>query len=534
MRKPVGADESSADAPIGAHLRFGPVAALIIGAILRFYALGMRSLWTDEGSTWTASTLPLHDLLERCVRRDASPPLYYLLSAAALRLGNDEAHLRLVSAIASLAMVWLTYRLARLALPRSVSTFAAVLTALAPFQVMYAQEARTYTLVAALTVGATVAYGTSLLRPTRGSWAALVLTTTLGLWTQTISALGGIAQGAIAVLTPEGRRKFLPWVGAIAASVVLYLPWAWYGRGLSEHLGSSHWYVPDPDAHSVFKVLRAAIMSPMPIVTAPPGSQLPGLDHWMPRQVAWGLVALPPLVALALTLPALLRRDGRGPLARLAWAGWLVPVVAVYIVSMRQPLLLARYFVFVTPFLSVLYAIGIATLPNRPARWILGTWFILLSFVGLVRYERDYTKEPWRQVAADIGARSAPGRTAVLVPYDVDPFAFYDRGLPRPVAAFEVSHPNEPFAAAFTPRELDELESAARRDAAPYDEVWVIVRSPNSAVRREVAARAERVAGEGRQLTERRQWDSFLGPLRVARFVRDSTVMRPAPAAAGR
>jgi len=112
--------------------------------------------------------------------------------------------------------------------------------------------------------------------------------------------------------------------------------------------------------------------------------------------------------------------------------------------------------------------------------------------------------------------------TAVLVPFDVDPFAFYDAKLAHPVAAFEVSHPDEPFAAHFTPMQLEELEAAARRNAAPYDEVWVIVRSPNSDVRRDFARRAEAVAAEGRVLAERRTWESLTGPLRVARYVRSA------------
>ena len=502
--------------------RLGAPAVLALAALVRFDGLGARSLWTDEGSTWTAASLPFGAMLRRCVERDASPPLYYLLTSWAIRGHDDEAHLRLVSALASLVLVWLTYRLARLALGRGAATFAALLTALSPFQVMYAQEARTYTLVGALLVAGLWCHA-RLLQGKARAVVPLALATALGLWTQSIAALGIAAQGALAVLTPEGRRRLLPWLGALALAVAAYSPWAWYGRGLSEHLSSSHWYVPDTDTKSIFKLLRALLIAPLPVVTAPPLSSWPGLDAWLPRGVAWAVVALPPCFALALSLRSLARADARGTLARVAWAGGAVPVLAVVVASLQQPLFLARYFVFLTPFVSALVTLGVTRLPGAPLRALLGAWLVALAGLGLLRYEHDYSKEPWRQVAAAIAASGRPEQTTVLVPCDVDPFAYYDRRMTHPVAAFEVGHPAEPFAAHYTPTQLDEMERAARANSSRFSDVWVIVRSPNSNVRREAARRTEAVAAEGRRLVERSVWDSMMGPLRVAHWRRDST-----------
>ena len=513
--------------------RLAPALVLLLALGLRLYHLGSRTLWTDEGSTWVASSLGFQDLIHRCLTRDASPPLYYLLTSFAIHLADDEAHLRLVSVLASVALVWLTYRLARLGLARAAASFAALLCALAPFQLMYAQEARTYTLVAVFLVAAVFLYARALASPKAGRWPAFVVAMALGMWTQTIAVLGIAAQGTIAVLTPEGRRRFAPWVLALFVAALCYAPWAWLGRALGDHLSSSHWYIPDPDARGVFKVLRAALLSPMPLVTAPASSLLPGLDHFVPRQLAWALLVLGPAVPLALTLPRLLRTDGEGTIARAGWAGWLVPIVAVWVVSHKAPLLLPRYFVFVTPFLAVLLAQGVTALGSRALRGLWAALLVAAAVTGIVRYDRDYTKEPWRQVAADIAHRAAAGRTIVLVPYDLDPFAFYQHQQHLDVRAVEVSHPDEPFAAHFTAKQLDEVEAAARRNAAGYAEAWVIVRSPNSEVRREVARRAERAAAAGgRTLVERYRWDSFTGPLRVSRFVRDTLHYERGPAPA--
>jgi hypothetical protein len=123
----------------------------------------------------------------------------------------------------------------------------------------------------------------------------------------------------------------------------------------------------------------------------------------------------------------------------------------------------------------------------------------------------------------------------VLVPFDVDPYRYYNRKLPAPVTAFEVSHPDVPFASQYTETELKEMEAAAREHVRPFDEVWVVVRSPNSEVRKELARRTERAAaGDGRALVGRETWVSSAGPLRLSRYRRftaaDSAARADSPA----
>lgn len=509
----------------------GPVAVMAVAAALRLAGLGSRPIWTDEGSTWTASTLSVTELLHRCVTRDASPPLFYLVTSAFLRLRDDEFHLRLFPALASLLMVWLTYRLARLALPRAAATLAALFAAISPFQVMYAQEARTYVPVALFMTASTYLYARLLAKPGPKYWLPLVLATAAGLWTQSLAALAAAALGAFSVLTAAGRRRFKAWAGAMAAAGALYLPWFLYSRRMAEQLGHSHWYIPEASPHAVFNIVRSAALTPFPLVGAPRNSVDPGLGAFMPDPLAYALLALPPLLALALTVPAL--RDGgpRGVLARLCWTAWLAPLLAVVAVSLTgQSLLLARYFVFLGPYFMVLFALGIASLRPAPARIALAAALVAFSAMGLVRYERDWTKEPWRQVAEHIRTVSPPGRTTILVPFDVDPVAYYLRDGRSGIRFVEVRHPEQPFSAEFTVRQLDEAEAGARFESRAFDEVWTIVRSAGTEDRRELARRTEAVAAEGRELAEDRVWRSYNAPLYVKRFVRPAA--RPDSAAA--
>jgi len=468
--------------------------ALLLGALLlRLWHLGARSLWTDEGSTWSAASAPLHELVRLCAEKDASPPLFYLLTSLALKTGGDEAQLRFVSVVASLGLVWLTYRLARLFLPRGGSLLAAGFCALSPFQLMFAQEARTYTLVACLAMASLYCFLRAAVFGRARAWGPYVLVSALALYTQSIALLGVGVQAAVVVLDARARRRALPWIAALAASVVLYLPWCFISLAQMSRLSHSHWYVHRPDFHSVFQVLRAVFLSPIPLVTPDATATLPGLKAWIPAPLAQLVLTALPVVPLALAARAALGGTERAAGLRILLVALLAPLIAVFVVSFRTPLWLPRYFVLLTPSLCVLLAAGLSGL--RPPA--LG--------------------------------RASRGRTAVLVPFDVDPYRYYNLRLGEPVAAFEVSHPEVPFASDYTPRQLDEMTAAAARRTAGFDEVWVVVRSANSEVRRAVAARTERVAAAGRVETGRWTYTSFAGPLRVARFDRPGTAARQMP-----
>jgi len=484
--------------------------AVMLGALaLRLWHLGARSLWTDEGSTWTAATAPLPRLIQLCAEKDASPPLYYLLTSIATRFGDGEAPLRFVSVIASLGLVWLTYRLARLWATPGVATLAAAITACSPFQLMYAQEARTYMTVACLLLWALYLFARAVVQGRPRAFLPYVLVSALALYAQSIAVLGIGVQAAFVVLEPGARRGFKRFVAAQLAALVLYLPWLFVTLRQSARLSESHWYATTPDAHGVFQVLRAVFVSPVPILTSGHGPS--ALGALLPHAVGFTLLFLIPALPLAAAANAMLRRGVGGRGARLAAYTLVLPLAAVFAVSFKVPLWIPRYFVFLTPALAVLLTLGLITLRPRA----LGVaWTALLLATALYAcslYDRHYTKEPWRDAVAEIARTSTPGRTAALVTFDVDPFRYYDRRLGDPIAAF---------ASNYTAAQLDDMTRWSRERTRDFDEVWVVIRSPNSPVRREVARRAEAAAAEGRRLIERKFMDSSAGPLRLARFRR--------------
>ncbi|MGH2537681.1 MAG: glycosyltransferase family 39 protein, partial [Candidatus Promineifilaceae bacterium] len=202
----------------------GRLAALLLAAFaLRGLNLGAKSLWLDEAfSVWSASRpaaeiwLGLHD---------NHPPFYYLILRAWLYFGRSEALLRLPSAFASLLAIALVCRLGRRAGGRRVGLWAALLLALAPLDVWYAQEARM-----ALWVGAPavlMALGLRRGRPAGGLLVALGLGlglyldyTIIPLWL----LLSGVWLGRLGSSPGRGPPILAPWLLGSAAGWLLFLP----------------------------------------------------------------------------------------------------------------------------------------------------------------------------------------------------------------------------------------------------------------------------------------------------------------------
>ena len=123
---------------------------LVLAAAVRLPTLSLQSLWYDEAFT------PVHVLhpslvatLDSMVARENTPPLWYVLMWAISRvLGTGVVALRLLSALAGIALVAVGWAIgAQLGSRRTAIILAAIL-ALSPLFVWYSQEARAYELYA--------------------------------------------------------------------------------------------------------------------------------------------------------------------------------------------------------------------------------------------------------------------------------------------------------------------------------------------------------------------------------------------------
>jgi uncharacterized membrane protein len=136
------------------------LALTLLALGLRVYRLEAQSLWSDEGLSLYRARLTLGENLTNVIvvppgvpTQDTNPPLYFiLLSALRAVAGESEFSLRFLSVMAGVAWVPLLYLTGRRLFSAQAGVIAAVLGAFSSFFVWYSQEARMYTLLAALSL----------------------------------------------------------------------------------------------------------------------------------------------------------------------------------------------------------------------------------------------------------------------------------------------------------------------------------------------------------------------------------------------
>ncbi len=195
---------------------------------LGLWGLDRGGMWRDEAVSFQVGrrTVPqiwhlLHDV-------DAVHGLYYLLLHAVLAVHPGEVLLRLPSVCAAAGTAALVAALGtRLARPR-VGLWAGLLYAVTPMAGHYAQEGRSYALVAAGATGATLLF----VRAVRGgSWWAYGAVLGLTCWLHEFAVLLLLAHAVSLALARAGRRVWRGWGCAAAAVVLTLLPMVVVSRG---------------------------------------------------------------------------------------------------------------------------------------------------------------------------------------------------------------------------------------------------------------------------------------------------------------
>lgn len=117
------------------------VAIVLLAAGLRLYELDSKSLWSDEGATWTNSQ---DDLAHILAGQDAKhPPGYYaLVHYSTTTFGDSETSLRAPSVLGSLIALIFTALTARRLWGVRQGLIAALVLLLSPLDLWYAQDAR--------------------------------------------------------------------------------------------------------------------------------------------------------------------------------------------------------------------------------------------------------------------------------------------------------------------------------------------------------------------------------------------------------
>ena len=398
------------------------VCVILLAWAVRLTNLAEQSLWVDEGITFARATLPWGLVISNLLAVGNQTPLYYALLRPWFGLtGISEFALRFPSVWAATLTVPVVYIIGKDARDGLTGLTAAMLLALSPFHVWYAQEARMYApgmLTSALVLCAFV----RALR-CRGWrwWLLLALFSTVAYMVHYFT-LTLVAVQFVVFLCHLGRLypRLRRWVVAQALAVlpaVVWMTMAMIRRGTTR-LGGS--WIPHPSLLA-------------PLYTFCNFSL--GYEQDPPPLVVVGWVLF--LVVSGLTF----RYRGKGcwrP-TLLAWIG--VPVLATFLLSLRRPYYMDRYLAVVLPGFEVWVAVGAMVLPRRWRMVVTGALLAVsvLAVSGVLAGTR-YQKEDWRSAVGQVREMAYPGdRLFVAGPEDVPVSTYYlegalplDVGLPEP------------------------------------------------------------------------------------------------------
>jgi mannosyltransferase len=402
------------------------IGVVVAGIGARLYQLGAESLWWDEAASWGFSQLPVHELWSSVPQYELNPPFYYtLLRIWSFVAGNSEFALRLPSAIFGAMTIPVVYLIGRTALrDRREATWAglsaALIFALHPVQIQFAQNARAYTLLTfacSLVILALVSW----LRNPRAleclfqrrahsddrRWPYAVmfaLGCALALWSHNtavllLGSLVGISIVLILVRSSDRSLALRNIVGLGAFALLLWLPGAfWLIKGLNRV--QTDFWITRPSIHDFMDVCDYLFGSA--------GLAQPALNQVF-------AVAVFGSVAAAGAWRLISRGDW--PVAVLLCLGAAFPILVSLGASfLITPIFISRPLIWTQIPAAVLVGIAILWLPDTGWWRSAGAVAVLACLVAGLTAAYPSRQEPWREIVDMIARDSRPDDLIVVWP----------------------------------------------------------------------------------------------------------------------
>jgi mannosyltransferase len=433
----------------------------LIGFGLRLACLGRQSLWYDEAFSLAVARAEPPVFWAALLSDGVHPPGYYLLLREGVAFfGTSEFALRFLSAVAGTLAVPLIARLGQALGNSRWGTAAGLLLALNPFALWYAQEARMYSLLLCLTIAGGYAFWKLITHPTPARWLWLALISALSFAIHYFALVSSLAQFVYLVANlRQTHRSLRWWVSAQAVAFLTFLPWAVAiatREGRNFGIGWIH----------------APTLLDLPLTVS--NLALTLSDPTSPWTWA-GLLLV--IVAAGIGIVNLTKPNPifnlQSPISFLLL--WLLfPLAFAWLISMRLPLYVDRFFIICLPPLLLVVSSTISLSSARLARSTM-TVLVVASALACLRLWLDphFIKEDWRAAASYVQAAEKPGDALVMRDLQTGiPFGYYYRGGLKAQAA----------AVNQQVRSLDELASGA-------DRLWLVYRRPFEATHELAASR---------------------------------------------
>lgn len=393
-----------------------PYSALLLGLLFfllalgfNLYRLGAPSIWFDEAFSVELARQPLPLLWHLIFGPEPNMELYYLFLhfwlqlTALFGLHPTEFVVRFPSALFAALSTVVVFALGQRFLSTKGGALAAALYLLNDLQLIYAQQARSYSLQLLLT---SLSWFTLLLllskQPDKRSWPlwlAYIVTGVLAIYAQLFSVFLLLAQCvafAGLLLLPTGwreqtRRQFWPFVLSLCATGVLIIPML-----LVSLQGAKTGWLPVPHVGDIgyFFMVFSGFSKPYLLVVVCCGLLVSGIIVWAYLRSACSKEQ-PATNTQSFWQPL----QQAGTFVPIAWAllcWFIVPFVVSYIISQGSTRLFsARYLIAVVPPLLLLAGLCIAVLRWRVVQLVLALIMLGLALKAVPFYYQTAQIEDW-------------------------------------------------------------------------------------------------------------------------------------------
>jgi hypothetical protein len=389
------------------------VCACIALLALRVPVAAQPAMWIDEAFSLYHAHGAFAHLWTEGWRLESSPPLYYSVLWAWIRLvGDGEFAARLLSLALSAGSTAFVYAAARTLAGRVAGAVAALTWLLPALAFEYSIEIRPYALQHLCIAAALYAFARALvdarggrLRDARAGIEALapiVLAATASFYTHTTSFafVAGLAASAAlyGLATRAGRGYLLGWAAACTVTAVLCLPQAFVALDVAEsNRAGLAWMPPTYDVVQQSRLWRWFALGQ---VSWSFGLSVPTAlaVHAAFAVAAWRMRARPAVLAIGVGVSVL----GLG---------------AMMIAGALQSVLLPRTVLWLWLPLAVLVGCAAARVERPGVRSALvALGFVAVFAATTIEYldERD-SQRPWVGVLAELGERIVPGDRIVML-----------------------------------------------------------------------------------------------------------------------
>ena len=359
-----------------------------LAAFLQLHAITAKSFWLDEGASITFARLDWYNLLRILWRREMNMVLYYLLLRGWLHFGDSVTFIRGLSVVFATAAIPAIFALGRKLQGTTVGLLSALLLAVNAFQVRYAQEARSYSLLVLLVILSTYSFISAVGSGRKRDWNCYIALSALAVYAHFFAILVVLSHWSALRISGytgiDSREELRAQSNRAARLIVLWTLPIWIFIATTG-AGPIAW-IPRPGINDIVGLLK----------------KLSG-NAQTPLLIVYSIC-----VALGLFVGArAIRRREANTTSSVILSCWLfVPLLTVLLVSFARPIFAPRYLMISLPAWIILAAQGIASLRPRIVVIVATGAIVWLGIAGV----RSYYKTDF-----DIGRNDVRSATSYIL-----------------------------------------------------------------------------------------------------------------------